>query len=177
MARSLHPSPSDTEGEQMDNQQWTELHTELQTLLKKEIDTMRELLGNLRQEETLIVQKDLSYWNQLMEERGRLINSLSYLRENRISITESLESKTNFSQSNVPLEDLLPTNNENSWELLALRDQMFALLDRMNLQCSRNEMLTQLARHQSAPQLQPEKKAKISIATLHPEDYKIGNDQ
>lgn len=161
----------------MENQQWTELHTELQTLLKKEIDTMRELLGNLHQEEILIIQKDMSYWNQLMEERGQLIHKLSSLRENRISTTETLESRTTFSHSNVPLEELLPIDNENSWELLALRDQMFALLDRMNLQCSRNEMLTQLARHQPAPQVQPERKAKISIATLPPEDYNIGNDR
>jgi hypothetical protein len=154
----------------MSNDQWTELHTELQNLLKKEIDAMRELLGNLHQEEILIIQKDMSYWNQLMEERGLLIHKLSSLREDRLSTTETLESRSHFGHSNVSLEELLPPDNENSWELLALRDQMFALLDRMNLQCSRNEMLTQLARHQPAPQFQPEKKAKISIATLPPED-------
>ncbi len=150
--------------------EWTPHHTELQNLMKKEIDTMRELLGNLRQEEMLIVQKERTYWPQRMAERGRLIHQLSHLRQNRISTTDTLESLTH-SHANVPLEELLPPDNENSWELLALRDQMFALLDRMNLQCSRNEMLTQLAHHQTAPQLQPEKKAKISIATLPPEDY------
>jgi len=150
--------------------EWTPHHTELQNLMKKEIDTMRELLGNLRQEEMLIIQKEMTYWPQLMEERGRLIHQLSHLRQNRISTTETLESLTH-SHTNVPLEELLPPDNENSWELLTMRDQMFALLDRMNLQCSRNEMLTQLAHHQTAPQLQPEKKAKISIATLPPEDY------
>ena len=154
----------------MSQGQWTELHTELQNLLKKEIDVMRELLGNLHQEEILIIQKEMSYWNQLMEERGRLIHKLSSLRETRLLTTETLESRSHFGHSNVSLEELLPPDNENSWELLALRDQMFALLDRMNLQCSRNEMLTQLARHQPTPQLQPEKKAKISIATLPPED-------
>jgi hypothetical protein len=151
--------------------EWTEHHTELQNLMKKEVDTMRELLGNLRQEEMLILQKETAYSNQLMEERGRLIHQLSDLRQNRISTTATLEALTH-SHANVPLEELLPPDHENSWELLALRDQMFALLDRMNLQCSRNEMLTQLARHQTAPQPQPEKKAKISIATLPPEDYK-----
>ncbi len=151
--------------------EWTEHHTELQQLMKKEIDAMRALLGNLHQEEILILQKEMSYWNQLMEERGHLIQQLSHLRQNRISTTETLESLTH-SQNNVPLEQLLPSENENSWELLALRDQMFALLDRMNLQCSRNEMLTHLAKHhQSAPQPLPERKAKISIATLPDDDY------
>jgi hypothetical protein len=159
----------------MDNPQWTPLHTELQTVLKQEIDTMRELLGNLHQEEILILQKDMSYWNQLMEERGRLIIKLSGLREYRISTTASLEA--HCSHINAPLEALLPPDDENSSELLALRDQMFALLDRMNLQCSRNDMLTQLARHQEAPQPQQMQKQKISIATLPPEDYNVGNDR
>ncbi len=150
--------------------EWTQHHTDLQTLLKKEIDTMRELLGNLHQEEILIIQKEMAYWNQLMEERGHLIQQLSHLRQDRMYTTEILESM-NQTHSNVPLEELVPPDNENSWELLALRDQILALLDRMNLQCSRNEMLTQLAHHQASPQLQPEKKAKISIATLPPEDY------
>lgn len=161
----------------MEHEQWTELHTQLQSLMKKEIDTMRELLGNLHQEEILILQKDMTYWNQLMEERAHLIGQLSDVRQNRISTTESLESMTTSSQPNAPLEELLPSDNENSWELLALRDQMFALLDRMNLQCSRNEMLTQLARHQPALQPLSEKKAKISIATLPHDDYNIGNDR
>jgi hypothetical protein len=155
--------------------EWTEHHTALQNLLKKEIDTMRELLGNLHQEEILIIQKEMAYWNQLMEERGHLIQQLSHLRQDRMYTTEILESM-NHSHANVPLEELVPPDNENSWELLAMRDQILALLDRMNLQCSRNEMLTQLAHHQAScqnhPGPQPEKKAKISIATLPPEDYK-----
>ncbi len=158
--------------------EWTQHHTDLQNLMKKEIDTMRELLGNLHQEEMLIIQKEMAYWNQLMEERGHLIQQLSYLRQDRVATTGILEA-INHSHPNVPLEELLPPDNENSYELLALRDQMFALLDRMNLQCSRNEMLTQLAHHQAAPQHHPEhlpeKKAKISIATLPPEDYNNRN--
>src|ERR1700733_7405016 len=152
--------------------EWTQHHTDLQNLLKKEIDAMRELLGNLHQEEMLIIQKDMAYWNQLMEERGHLIQQLSHLRQDRMYTTEILEAM-NHAHANVPLEELVPPDHENSWELLALRDQILALLDRMNLQCSRNEMLTQLAHHEAAPQQQrqPEKKAKISIATLPPEDY------
>jgi len=162
--------------------EWTKHHTDLQNIMKKEIDTMRELLGNLHQEEMLIIQKEVSHWKQLMEERGHLIEQLSYLRQDRIAATGILEAINN-AHPNVPLEELLPPDSENSCELLALRDQMFALLDRMNLQCSRNEMLSHLSRHQAAsqphpgPLLEPEqgKKAKISIATLPPEDYNNRN--
>ncbi|HEX2580099.1 MAG TPA: flagellar export chaperone FlgN [Rhabdochlamydiaceae bacterium] len=154
--------------------EWTKHHTDLQNLMKKEIDTMRQLLGNLHQEEMLIIQKEMSYLNQLMEERGHLIEQLSYLREDRIVTTGILET-INHSHPDVPLEQLIPPDNENSCELLALRDQMLALLDRMNLQCSRNEMLTHLANHQAAFQPLPAKKTKISIATLPPEDYNDRN--
>jgi len=138
--------------------------------MKKEIDAMRELLGNLQHEEILMIRKETSYWNQLMEDRGRLIQQLSDLRQERNLTTSILES-LNGAGSNAPLETLLPPDHENSWDLLMLRDQMFALLDRMNLQNSRNEMLTHLAHHQPVLQPLPEKKPKISLATLPPEDY------
>ena len=138
--------------------------------MKKEIDAMRELLGNLQHEEILMIRKEMSYWNQLMEARGRLIQQLSDLRQERNLTTSILES-LNHAASNAPLETLLPPDHENSWDLLMLRDQMFALLDRMNLQNSRNEMLTHLAQHQPVLQPLPEKKLKISIATLPPDDY------
>lgn len=150
--------------------EWTKHHIKLQNLMQKEIHAMRELLGNLQYEEMLILRKELSYMNQMMEDRGRLIQTLSDLRQERNATTAILES-LNHAASDAPLETLLPQDHENSWEVLMLRDQMFALLDRMNLQNTRNEMLTQLAHHQSTLQPLPEKKAKISLATLPPEDY------
>src|SRR5579863_5186365 len=108
--------------------EWTQHHTDLQNLLKKEIDAMRQLLGNLHQEEMLILQKETAYWNQLMEERGHLIEHLSHLRQDRMYTTGILEAMNN-AHPNVPLEQLVPPDNENSWELLAQRDQILALLD------------------------------------------------
>jgi hypothetical protein len=156
----------------MDNEKWTELHTKLQEVMKREIEMMRQLLANLHQEEMFIVRKDKTYWNQLMEERAALISQLSELREYRLSTTANLESMAKISYPNIPLEEVLPRNDENSWEILALRDQILALLDRMNLQSSRNEMLVQLELHQAHLEPLPEKKMKISIATLPPEEYK-----
>jgi hypothetical protein len=154
----------------MGNGQWTELHTQLQELMKREIETMRQLLANLHQEEMFIVRKEKTYWNQLMEERGNLIHQLADLRQNRLRTGESLG-------SNTALEEILPPDNENSWEILALRDQILALLDRMNLQTSRNEMLTQLAHHQEAVQPEVQKKGKISLATEPLDDYKCEDEQ
>ncbi|MGH7889217.1 MAG: hypothetical protein ACRENF_01550 [Thermodesulfobacteriota bacterium] len=150
----------------MANEKWTQLHTQLLELMKREIEIMRQLLGNLHQEELFILRKEINYWNQLMEERAHLISQLSDLRGGRLSATESLESTH-------PLCD----EDENSWEILALRDQILALLDRMNLQASRNEMLTQLAHHQETAQPQMQQKRKISIATQTLDDYKCEDDK
>ncbi len=153
-------------------EKWTETHSKLHTVMKREIETMRQLLANLHQEEIFILHQDKTYWNQLMEERGQLIAELSSIRQTRSTTTEILEEMFHFSHS-AALEELIPLNDANSADLLFLRDQILTLLDRMNLQTSRNEMLVQLQLHQK--QLIPlEKKAKISIATLPPEEYKKG---
>jgi hypothetical protein len=144
---------------------WTETHTELQNLMKQEIEAMRNLLGNMHQEEVFILQKNQHYVKELMEERLHLISTLSLIRQNREDATEKLASMVDLPHSN--LEELLPPENENSWEIISLRDQIAALLDRINLQSSRNEMLVHLEAYQPAPQ----KKKKISIATLPTDDY------
>jgi hypothetical protein len=162
-----------TEGERMDK--WTETHTQLQQLMKRERDTMRELLSNFHQEEQLILRKDKTYWNNLMQERALLIGQLSELRQERFIKTETLESMEAVSHPNPVFEELLPVNDENSWEILSLRDQILNLIDRMCLQSSRNDMLVKLQVYESQLQpIQPSKK-KITLATLPEEDYKDRN--
>ncbi len=151
----------------MENPQWTPTHSELHRVMQREIETLRELLANLCQEEILILRKETAYWQKLMEERRALIEQLSGLRQTRFSAIKSLEE--NILQTNIPLEKLLPLNNASSWEILSLRDQILTLSDRMSLQSSRNEMLTQLAHYQREPK--PGEKRKISIATETLEDY------
>lgn len=149
--------------------QWTEAHEHLQAVMKRELETMRQLLANMSLEEQFILRKEQRYWGPMMEERTQLIAQLSEIRQNRIVVIEQLESLTHH--TNAPLEELLPPQDTNSWEILSLRDQMMTLLDRMNLQSSRNEMLLHLAKAPAAPQLAPQKKAKTTLATLPPEGY------
>ena len=65
-------------------------------------------------------------------------------------------------------------DDENRSETLSLRDQILALIDRMNLQSSRNEMLFELAKYREKypahPQEQSEKKGKIFLATMAEDD-------
>jgi hypothetical protein len=149
--------------------EWTETHEYLQRVMKRELETMRQLLDNMNMEEQFILRKETKYWTNMMEERAHLTEQLTTLRQDKAAVTEKLEFLTR--RAHAPLEELLPPQDTNSWEILSLRDQMVTLLDRMNLQSSRNEMLLHLVQAPLLTQA-PEKKKKISIATLPSEDYK-----
>ena len=149
--------------------EWTETHDYLQLVMKRELETMRQLLDNMNLEEQFILRKEKKYWSSMMEERTQLIEQLSMIRQDRLIATEKLAILTQH--TNALLEALLPEQDTNSWEILSLRDQMATLLDRMNLQTSRNEMLLHLVQT-STPVQAPQSKKKISIATLPSEDYK-----
>ena len=157
----------------MDIRLWTEMHEKLQQSMKKEIETMREVLANMHQEEQSLLINDKSSWSRVMEERSALILRLSDLREERLHTTEKLQLMA-FPQGvpeDVPLEDLFPPQDLLSCETLTLRDQLMALVERLNLQSGRNEILFNLSQHpmREEPQVQPHK-PKISIATLPPKE-------
>lgn len=151
---------------------WNEMHEKLQQSMKKEIETMREILSNMHQEETLLQSKDKNSWNKIMEERATLILRLSNLREERLQAAEKLETLSG-SPDDTPLEELLSPQDEKGCETLSLRDQMVALVERLNLQSNRIEMLSKSSQEPKA-QLEPEAakplKRKISIATLPPKE-------
>lgn len=147
--------------------EWTEAHNYLQLVMKRELETMRQLLDNMNLEEQFILRKEKQYWSSMMEERAHLIEELGSIRQDRMVVIKKLGVLTQH--INAPLEELLPTQDTNSWEILSLRDQMVTLLDRMNLQTSRNEMLQHLVQ---TPPLMPQTKKKISIATLPEDGYK-----
>ena len=162
----------------MDRQDiWKETHDQLQQSMKKEIETMREILANMHQEELSLISKDKTAWAHVMEERSKLIAQLSDLRDSRLQATQKLQSLA-FPQGipdEIPLDQLLPAEDAASCETLFLRDQMMALVERMNLQNNRNELLGNISerRESSQPALQPvpkKKKNKISIATLPPKE-------
>lgn len=135
----------------MNNKEWTATHTQLYQLMKKEMETMRHLLENMHQEEFFILKKEKTYWVEMMKERAQLISELSYLRKHRLLTIEILESKLFPSISPIAFENLLPVDHDNSWEILILRDQISALLDRLNLQTTRNQLLTQIDEYHMSP--------------------------
>jgi hypothetical protein len=148
-----------------------ERHNDLRRMMEMEIETMREILANMHQEEVSLVQKDKTAWSHVIQERSNLMEKLGDLREKRLSTTEDLK-KIFFPQGNtetITFEEIIPCQGEESCDLLILRDQITALIDRLHLQHSRNEALFYLSNAELETSPAP-KKQKNRIATLPPEE-------
>jgi len=137
--------------------------------LRKEIDMMREILGNMLQEEISLLQHDKEGWTKLMMHRAELYGKLCEARDKRLEATRQAFPQ----EKELPFEKLLAIGDANSCDILVLRDQMIALIEKLNTQSSRNELLSKISQQgpgqEARPQPQPEKKGKISIATIPPE--------
>jgi hypothetical protein len=156
---------------------WKETRDELKMIMKKEISMMREILANMHQEELNLNLGDQGGWTIVMQERSVLIERLGILREARIQATQKLEDLVPLStkrDKKTPLEQLLALDEEAYSEILLLRDQISALLERINFQNARNQTLFHRVEHQLAlntprsynPIVEPVPvKKKISIAT------------
>ena len=125
---------------------WKQLHKSLQEALKKEVDTMREILANLHQEELCLVMNDQGSFNRLLQERDSLMTKLNSFKKNRIDIFHALRAslpETTGIKIEAP-EDLACVLKEESCETLLLKDQQKAIIERINLQSSRNKALADL---------------------------------
>jgi hypothetical protein len=144
--------------------QWTKDHDNLRSLLKKELEIMRHLIENLQQEEIFILNKDKTSTEALITDRALLITNLNVTRSSRLASIKKLESMKKGFVGN--LEELLPVNNEGSWEIVSMLNQIVALLDRINFQGSRNSMLSRFNHYRPMTG----KKKKPSVATLCAEE-------
>ncbi len=121
------------------NEQWKEFHERLQKSMKQEIGAMRDMLANMRQEEVCLLAGDKTSWNQIMIERSSLLERLYELRSQRFHATELLESMAKDAE--LPFEELLCRAGEDSCEFLSMREQLTALMEKMNQQNMRNSSL------------------------------------
>jgi flagellar FlgN protein len=163
---------------------WKEARDELKMIMKKEVSMMREILANMHQEELTLLLGDQGGWNTVVEQRSELIERLGNLRQARMQTTQKLEELVPASkkEKKEPLEQLLALDDEAYSEILLLRDQISALLERINFQNARNQTLFlqfehQLAlnsRHSYNPimEILPAKK-KISTTTCEPPDQDL----
>ncbi len=124
---------------------------DIKILMQKEIILMREVLANMHQEEESLKRNDHSLWANVISQRCEILALLSPIREERILASKLIE-------------------YSDDCDILSLRDQIMALIERINMQNHMNEQLYKVAfRPQSALQPEPLKKKKSSIAT-YPEN-------
>jgi hypothetical protein len=157
-------------------QQWMETHDALRIVMQNEIRLMRELLANMHEEELVLLLNDNPGWTQVVQKRVSMLQSLKHLRGQREVTTKNIEGLV-FSQGKkqiIGVSDLLPSEEEITCEILSLSDQLVALMEKINYQNTRNEMLFLRTPHNAHlpdpstpmadPMLQPAKR-KSSVAT------------
>lgn len=142
-----------------------ETHLQLQQVMKKEIGTMREILANMHQEELSLLLGDKASLYQVMDERSKLLGFLSSLRLNRLEMSKKLQA---FDDHH--LDEII-------WsETLSLRDQIMALVERMNMQHSRNAFVEKQNHYRleipthSLEKTKAVAKKRINLATYPPKD-------
>jgi len=131
------------------NPSWIEAHEQLKISMQKEISIMREILANMHQEELSLLLNDRGSWTQVLQDRFPMIERLSDLRKQRMDATQKIEAIAKLDSITTPtLEQILPTEDESSCEILSLRDQLMALVEKINFQNNRNTTLFQQVEHQ-----------------------------
>lgn len=125
------------------NDKLIKLQEELTSYMKKEIGLMREVLANMHQEEVALVMFDRKSLNQTLQERFPLVQRLSSLRLSRLETTHIIENllSPSSTRKKLPIEQILPEHQQESCELLYLTEQIVALVERMNVQSTKNESL------------------------------------
>jgi hypothetical protein len=124
-----------------DEKQWNVLHEEIKLLMQQELSITRELLANMHQEELSLMLRDPGSLNQVMQQRSSMLERLSGLRVQRQQTTQKIYPLIEVQTARPSLEEILPLNEEISYEIFNLRDQLLALTERMNRQQHRNTHL------------------------------------
>lgn len=123
---------------------------DLSSVLNHEIEVMREILSNLHQEELALLENDRKQWVSVMEQRSDHVLNLKDIRYRRLKTTEEMIKLASF----LGKKELLPVQEEGSCDILSKLDQVFALLDRMNLQNCRNAALFEQSKQKQELPLQ-----------------------
>lgn len=125
------------------NDQIIKLQEELTSCMKKEIGLMREVLANMHQEEVALIMFDKKSLTLTLQERFPLVQRLSSLRMYRLETTRHIEHLLcpQHTRKKLPIEQILPEHQQESCELIYLTEQIVALVEKMNMQNTKNESL------------------------------------
>jgi len=134
------------------NESIDSLQAYIADLMAREVLLSREILSSMREEETALLTHDDSALQETMSKRNAPLQELMSIREDRIISVKELAfllfksrsnelAKKNQQTEPFSFKDLLDLSNVESCEVLVLRDQLIALIEKMNSQNSSNRQL------------------------------------
>lgn len=165
-----------------------DVQTEVTDLLKREVVLMREILASMYEEEKALVERDSKALQYLMMQRDAPLQDLMQVREERGQKIHELVSLLNENghkkkMSAYDLTALLESRGLESCEVMVLRDQIIALIEKMNEQNTTNDHIMQqsvnfwknLMLGSHPPEYYPvnpllEKRKALMLTVINPED-------
>ncbi len=117
----------------------------LKTAMTSLVKVLREILANMEEEHHSLIMQNASAFQLIMHRRSALMHSMRSYRKTMMTEIDKLQEKyQEFSEAEDEYDKLLNLTQligEDNLELLTLRDQILALLDKMEKQNACNNFL------------------------------------
>ncbi|MCB1072950.1 MAG: hypothetical protein H7A41_02800 [Chlamydiales bacterium] len=167
--------------------EWTKLQEEMQAALSKEIKLRQEILGNMNQQEYLLLIGDMELKQELYNECNLLVKDLKEVIKLRGIITRKLFDHLPSNIEGTLLDEILDPLVDIEEETLLLYQKTKELIDKIHAQQLRNKTLLEMISkegplHVNNRALQSEsvltkkgKKAPLITIDYHPEDHSHGS--
>ena len=123
---------------------WTEINQQLQVFLSKEIDLRREILGNMNQQEYVLLIGDIELKDDLYRECSKLAARLKEVIKERGVLTRMLFDLTPLSTIGTTLDEVLDPLVDIESETLHLYQRAKELTDKIHGQHLRNKSLHEM---------------------------------
>ncbi len=124
--------------------EWIGVHKELQAVLSKEIALRQDILGNMNQQEYLLLIGDIELKEELYTECSALVHRLKDLTKARGMVTRKLFDHLPSDIQGTTLSDVLDPLVEIEEETLFLYKQAKELTDKIHGQHLRNKTLQEM---------------------------------
>lgn len=166
---------------------WSKLQEELQITLSKEIKLRQEILGNMNQQEYLLLIGDMELKQELYNECNLLVKELKEVIRLRGTITRKLFDHLPSDIEGTFLDEILDPLVETEGETLLLYQKTKELIDKIHSQQLRNKTLDEMISKEGPlqinnPALQTEsvptkqgKRAPLITIDYHSEDHPHGS--
>ncbi|MDN3508536.1 MAG: hypothetical protein P0S93_00645 [Candidatus Neptunochlamydia sp.] len=162
---------------------WTKLQEEMQAVLSKEIKLRQEILGNMNQQEYLLLIGNMELKQELYNECNLLVKELKKVIKLRGTITRKLFDSLPSNIEGTLLDEILDPLVDIEGETLLLYQKTKELIDKIHSQQLRNKALHEMISKEGPLQVnnralqnesiltKQEKKSSLITIDYHSEDH------